>query len=164
MSSETPQQSPVRRERLARPVRLALWLIAVIVLFVIVLFVSQALIQPNVSNPIERIEYSQYQPVPEYDSTTYTVTNGGKINRFEALVKKYKVDLSDFNSAQNDGCTGGLATTLTLYTAGNKMQKLQLYSCRGPKATGDFVADATKLVSTWHAAAQITSTAPPTTP
>jgi hypothetical protein len=124
------------------------------VLFVIVLFVSQALIKPDVSNPIERIEYSQYQPVPNYDAKTYTVTNGERIARFETLVKKYSVDLADFNSAQNDGCTGGLATTLTLYTAGNAMQKLQLYSCRGPKATGDFVADATRLVSNWHTADQ----------
>jgi hypothetical protein len=141
-----------RRPRLSRPVRLLLWLVAVLVLFVIVLFVSQALIRPNVSNPIERIEYTQYQPVPNYDTNTYTVTNGARIARFEALVKKYSVDLADFNSAQNDGCTGGLATTLTLYTAGNSMQKLQLYSCRGPQATGDFVADATKLVSSWHTA------------
>ncbi len=141
-----------RRPRLSRPVRFVLWFAAVVVLVVIVLIVSQALIKPDVSNPIERIEYSQYQPVPNYDTKTYTVTNGERIARFAALVKKYSVDLADFNSAQNDGCTGGLATTLTLYTAGNAMQKLQLYSCRGPKATGDFVADATRLVSDWHVA------------
>jgi hypothetical protein len=135
-----------------RPVRLLLWVVAAAVLFVVVLFVSQALIRPNVSNPIERIEYSQYQAVPSFDNTTYTVTSGQRISKFEALVKKYSVDLADFNSAQNDGCTGGLATNLTLYTAGNKMQKLNLYSCRGPHAGGDFVADVTKLVSTWHKA------------
>jgi hypothetical protein len=133
-----------------RSFRLLLWLAAVVVLFIIVLFVSQALIKPNVSNPIERIEYSQYQAVPNYDSTTYTVTSGVRIARFETLVKKYSVDLADFNSAQNDDCTGGLSSNLTLYTAGNKMQKLNLYSCRGPKASGDFVADATALVSSWH--------------
>jgi hypothetical protein len=147
-----------RRPRLSRPVRLALWFAAVVVLVIVVLFVSQALIKPNVSNPIERIEYSQYQPVPNYDTATYTVTNGARIARFEALVKKYSVNLADFNSAQNDGCTGGLATTLTLYTAGNSMQKLQLYSCRGPKATGDFVADTTKLISAWHAADETATT------
>ncbi|MCU1413683.1 MAG: hypothetical protein JWN80_1023 [Microbacteriaceae bacterium] len=141
----------VRRMRLSRPVRLLLWFIAVVALVIIVLIVSRSLIRPDVSNPIERIEYSQYQPVPNYDTNTYTVTNGQRIARFDALVKKYSVDLADFNSAQNDGCTGGLATTLTLYTAGNSMQKLQLYSCRGPKASGDFVADATRLVSDWHA-------------
>ncbi|MES2171517.1 MAG: hypothetical protein V4479_12475 [Actinomycetota bacterium] len=140
-----------RHPRLSGPVRLVLWFVAAVVLVVIVLIVSRALIKPDVSNPIERIEYSQYEPVPNYDGSTYTVTNGERIARFEALVKKYSVDLADFNSAQNDGCTGGLATTLTLYTVGNAMQKLQLYSCRGPKASGDFVADATRLVSGWHA-------------
>jgi hypothetical protein len=137
-----------------RPFRLLIWVVGVVVLFVVVLVVSQALIRPNVSNPIERIEYSQYQAVPNYDDTTYTVTNGSRIARFESLVKKYKVDLADFNSAQNDGCTGGLSTTVTLYTAGNRLQKLNLYSCRGPKATGDFVADTTKLFSSWHTADQ----------
>jgi hypothetical protein len=151
--------SPQRRgPRLSRPIRLLLWFAAVVVLFVVVLLVSRALIRPDVSNPIERIEYSQYQPVPDYDTNSYTVTNGARIARFESLVKKYSVDLADFNSAENDGCTGGLATTLTLYTAGNAMQKLQLYSCRGPKATGDFVADATKLVSEWHATDEASST------
>lgn len=133
-----------------RPVRLLLWLGAVVVLFVVVLLVSQALIKPNVSNPIERIEYSQYDALPGYDNATYTVTAGRRIDAFEDLVKKYSIDLADFNSAQNDGCTGGLATNLTLYTAGNRMQKLNLYSCRGPNASGDFVADATALVSKWH--------------
>ncbi len=135
-----------------RPFRLLIWLGGIVVLFIVVLVVSQALIRPNVSNPIERIEYNQYQAVPNYDDTTYTVTSGQRIARFQALVKEYKVDLADFNSAQNDGCTGGLSTNLTLYTAGNRQQKLNLYSCRGPRATGDFVADATKLVSSWHTA------------
>ena len=144
-----------------RPIRLLLWAGAIVVLFVVVLLVSQALIKPNISNPIERIEYSQYQAVPDYDANMYTVTNGGRIARFEALVKKYSVDLADFNSAENDGCTGGLATNLTLYTAGNRMQKLNLYSCRGPEARGDFVADATALVSAWHKADAVHATTPP---
>lgn len=122
--------------------------------FFAVLLVSHALIKPDVSSPIERIEYSQYQSVPDYDGDTYTVTNGAKIERFQALVKKYSVDLADFNSAQNDQCTGGLSTNITLYSVGNRMQKLNLYSCRGPKASGDFVADATALVSSWHKLAQ----------
>lgn len=134
-----------------RPLRLLIWLVAAAVLFVIVLAVTQALIKPGGSNPIERIEYSQYQSVPDYDGGTYTVTNGARIEGFQTLVKKYKIDLADFNSAENDGCTGGLATNLTLYSAGNRMQKLNLYSCRGPQAQGDFVADATALISSWHA-------------
>ncbi len=133
-----------------RPIRLLIWLVGIVALFVVVLIVSQALIKPNVSNPIERIEYSQYSADPSYDSTTYTVTTGTRIEAFQDLIRKYSIDLADFNSAQNDGCTGGLATNLTFYTAGNKMHKLNLYSCRGPQASGDFVADATALVSKWH--------------
>ena len=135
-----------------RPIRLLLWLLAAAVLVVGVVIVSQTLIRPNVSNPVERIEYSQYQAEPDYDDTAYTVTSGHRIDDFEALVSKYKVDVADFNNAENDGCTGGLATSVTLYTAGNRMQKLNLYSCRGPKARGDFVADATALFSGWHTA------------
>ena len=134
-----------------RPLRPLIWLVAAAVLFVIVLLVTHALIKPSGSNPIERIEYSQYQSVPDYDGGTYTVTNGARIESFQVLVRQYKIDLADFNSAENDGCTGGLSTNLTLYSAGNSMQKLNLYSCRGPKATGDFVADATALVTSWHA-------------
>ncbi len=133
-----------------RPIRLLLWVIAAVVLVIGVAIVSQTLIRPASSNPVERIEYSQYKAVPDYDDTTYTVTSGNRIDKFTALVKKYKVDVADFNNAENDGCTGGLATSVTLYTAGNKMQKLNLYSCRGSKARGDFVADATALFSAWH--------------
>lgn len=147
-----------------RPLRLVLWFAAVVVLIVVVLIVSQALIKPNVSNPIERIEYSQYEPIPDFDANTYTVTSGPRIAAFEALVKKYSVDLADFNSAQNDGCTGGLATNLTLYTSGNRMQKLNLYSCRGPQARGDFVADTTALISGWHSEDAVSSTPAPTAP
>lgn len=137
-----------------RPIRLLLWVVAAVVLVVVVAIVAQTLIRPSTSNPVERIEYSQYKAVPDYDDATYTVTAGNRIDRFDALVKKYKVDVADFNNAENDGCTGGLATSVTLYTAGNKMQKLNLYSCRGPKARGDFVADATALFSEWHTADQ----------
>ena len=135
-----------------RPLRLLIWFLAAVVLVIIVVIVSQTLIRPNVSNPVERIEYSQYQAVPNYDDTTYTVTSGPRIAAFDKLVTKYRVDVADFNNAENDGCTGGLATSVTLYTAGNRMQKLNLYSCRGPKARGDFVADATALFSGWHKA------------
>jgi len=129
---------------------LLVWLVAGAALFVIVLVVSQALIRPNVSNPIERVEYTQYQSVPDNDGVAYTMTNGAQIERLEGLVKKYSIDLADFNSAQNDNCTGGLSTDLTFYTSGNAMQKLNIYSCRGPNARGDFVADVTALVSSWH--------------
>jgi hypothetical protein len=135
-----------------RPLRLLIWLLAAVALVIIVAVVSQTVIRPNVSNPVERIEYSQYQAVPNYDDTTYTVTAGHRIDDFDRLITKYKVDVADFNNAENDGCTGGLATSVTLYTSGNRMQKLNLYSCRGPKARGDFVADATALFSGWHAA------------
>jgi hypothetical protein len=131
--------------------RLIFWIVAILAFVTVVLFITRAVIQPNLSNPVERVEYSQYTSTPDYDNSIYTVTNGVRIAKFQALVKKYSVDIADFNNALNDGCTGGLATNVTLYRAGNAMQKLNLYSCRGPNASGTFVADATKLFSEWHA-------------
>lgn len=132
------------------PARLLIWILGIVVLGLVVFIAAQTIIKPDVSNPIERIEYSQYQAAPDYDDASYTVTEGPRIAEFQALLTKYSIDVADFNSAQNDGCTGGLATNITLYTAGNHMQKLNIYSCRGPKASGDFVADATALFSSWH--------------
>ncbi len=135
---------------IAPRVRLGIWIVAILVFVTAVLFVTRAAIRPTLSDPVERVEYSQYTSTPDYDNATYTVTNGARIARFQALVKKYSVDIADFNNALNDGCTGGLATNITLYRAGNSMQKLNLYSCRGPNASGTFVADATRLFSEWH--------------
>lgn len=130
--------------------RLGIWIVAILAFIIIVLFVSRALIRPGISNPVERIEYSQYDASASFDNSAYTVTKGERIAKFQALLKKYSIDIGDFNNALNDGCTGGLSTNVTLYISGNRIQKLNLYSCQGPDASGTFVTDATKLFSTWH--------------
>ncbi|MET4782709.1 hypothetical protein [Glaciihabitans sp. UYNi722] len=115
-----------------------------------VLFVTDVLLKPAPATPIQGLEFHQSQAVPNFDDGAHDVTDPVKLAAFSTLVKKYSIDLTDFNTAMNDGCTGGLATSITVTFTHSASQKLRIYACGGDTAKGTFVSDATALFSQWR--------------
>jgi hypothetical protein len=100
--------------------------------------------------PISAIDYSQYQAVPDFPDATHHTSDPARIAAFTALVKKYSIDVTDFNESLNDDCTGGMATTLTLHFADSKTAKFRVYDCGGQVPRGTFVSDTSALVTRWR--------------
>jgi hypothetical protein len=117
-----------------------------------VFFAVQLFSRPVSLAPIERIEFSQYQAVPNFSDTTHVVSDAKRLDAFRALVSRYSIDLHNFDGSLNDDCTGGLSTNITIRFSDATVQKLQLYDCGKPVAGGTFVSDATALFSSWRAA------------
>ncbi len=124
---------------------------AVALVFVVILILVTVL-TPAPMAPITSIEFSQSKPVPNFSDSTHTTTEPARIAAFTALVKKYSIDPSNFDSALNDECTGGLTTDITLAFGGSKTAKLRLYDCGRTVPRGTFVSDATALFTGWRTA------------
>jgi hypothetical protein len=133
-----------------RPIRLALGFFVVIAVVVAIFVVFQVTSKPVTPAVMTSIGFVQNQAVPNFSDTEHTVTNAAQITEFEALAAKYNVDLAHFNTAQNDVCTGGLGTTITLKFDRLPTDTVQIYSCSGSVAKGTFVTDATHLFSGWR--------------
>lgn len=134
-----------------RPIRLALGFFVVIAVVVAIFVVVQVTSKPVVPAVITSIGYVQNQAVPNFTDAEHTVTDVAQIKDFENLAAKYNVDLAHFNTAQNDVCTGGLGTTVTIKFDRLPTDTVQIYSCSGSVAKGTFVTDATHLFSGWRA-------------
>jgi hypothetical protein len=131
-------------------VRVIAWASVVVAIALAVLFVTQVLLKPEPTKPVESIEFHQSQAVPNFEDGDHQVTEPAQLTAFSALVKKYSIDLGNFDTALNDGCTGGLATDVTVHFTDSTSQKLRIYDCGGPVAKGTFVTDATALFTQWR--------------
>lgn len=124
-----------------------LWFAIVAAVALTTLLIFQLTAAPTPLKQIRSIEFSQSQAVPNFDDSSHTVRDQQRIREFAALVKKYDVDVTDYDTALNDGCTGGTATNIHLHFVDGSAQKLRTYACGG--ASGTFVQDVTDLFGGW---------------
>ncbi|WP_394769671.1 hypothetical protein [Lacisediminihabitans sp.] len=141
-----------RSFKLGDPPRTVVWISAVLAVGLAVFFAVQLFSRPVSLAPIEKIEFSQYQAVPNFSDTVHVVSDEKRIDEFRALVRQYSIDVRNFDDSLNDDCTGGLATSITLHFTDSTSHKLQIYDCGKPVAGGTFVSDATALFVGWRAA------------
>jgi hypothetical protein len=126
--------------------------LAIIAVLLAVFFAVQLFSKPVSHAPIVKIEFSQYQAVPNFSDYPHVVTDEKRLDAFRTLVSRYSIDVRNYDKALNDDCTGGLTTNITLRFGDATTQKLQIYDCGKPTAGGTFVTDATALFSKWRAA------------
>jgi hypothetical protein len=133
-------------------VRPIAWSSAIIAIVLAVFFAMQLVSKPVSLAPIETIEFSQYQAVPNFTDTTHVVSDEKRLDAFRTLVSRYSIDLRNYDETLNDDCTGGLSTKITIHFTDATLGKLRIYDCGKPLAGGTFVTDATALFSSWRAA------------
>lgn len=131
------------------PFRLLVVLLCVVALASAVIVVKQVTSRDEAPVAVTSLAYSQNQTVVGFTPVSKTVTDPARIAKFQALVTKYDVDETDFDTRLDDVCTGGLETKVTLTTADNDRYRLRLYDCSGGDARQTFVTDATALLSSW---------------
>ena len=134
------------------PVRLFAVVGAVVVVALIVFIVVLNTGSRPVLTSITGIQYSQSTAVTGFSESTHRTTDSARIAAFTALVKKYSIDVTDFDQTLNDVCTGGLATAVTLEFADSKTAKLRIYDCGRIEPRGTFVSDASALFARWASA------------
>lgn len=134
------------------PVRLfaAVGAVAVVALVVLIVVLNSGP-RPMLTS-ITGIQYSQSTAVAGFSKSAHRITDSARIAAFAAVVKKYSIDVTDFNQALNDVCTGGLSTTVTLEFADSKTAKLRIYDCGRIEPRGTFVSDASALFARWATA------------
>lgn len=89
------------------------------------------------------VEYSQSQALPDFDSSTYTVTDDAELDRLEQLLVEHGVVSS---TSVTGGCDGGRSTLLTWTSVTSTTATISVDTC-----TDDaFAADLDDLVSEWH--------------
>jgi hypothetical protein len=101
---------------------------------------------------ISGIEYSQSKAVAGFIGSSHRTTNPRRIADFTALVTKYSIDVTRFDRALNDVCTGGLATDISLEFADTKTTTFRIYDCGRTVPRGTFVSDTSALFTRWRAA------------
>ncbi|CAN5385757.1 hypothetical protein BH09ACT1_BH09ACT1_14950 [soil metagenome] len=130
-------------------VRVLIVLLCLVALASAVLVTVQ--IRARVAEPVAvtSISYTQDQTVVGFTPVTKTITDPARIERFQALVARYDIDETDFDTRLNDVCTGGIDTRITLRSADKSEHRLRLYDCSGGGARQTFVTDATALLTRW---------------
>jgi hypothetical protein len=130
-------------------VRVLIVLLCVVALATAVLVTVQIRSRAEGPVTVTRLTFSQDQAVVGFTPVTKTVTDPARIAKFQALVSKYDIDETDFDTRLNDVCTGGLDTRVTLSASDDSRHTMRLYDCSGGGARQTFVTDATALLTAW---------------
>lgn len=133
------------------PVRWLALGLAAVVIALIVIFTVRLSTPDAPTGPITSIEYSQTKAIPHFDISVHTVVEPAKITAFTDLLNKYSINANAYKQSLNDGCTGGLATEVTLKYANSPSATFRIYDCASPVPKGTFVTDATALFTGWSA-------------
>jgi hypothetical protein len=126
--------------------------VAVVIASVLALaFVVTQIARPLLTGPIASITFHQSKAVPDYDGSTYEITDAAKLAEFAALSEKH-LAIPELVSLSNitRGCTGGTSTTAEIAYTSGRVGTLQIYTC-GESGTiyGGFLTEATSLLSSW---------------
>ncbi len=136
---------------MTRP-RKALLVVAVVIaaLIVIVIVVTQ-LLRPALTGPIASLSFHQSKSLPNYDGSTYEITDDARLAEFERLTDEHAVipELVSLSTIAND-CTGGTQTTAEITYESGRVASLRIYHCgENDGIYGGFVDEATSLLSSW---------------
>ena len=136
---------------MARP-RKALLVVAVVAVAIIALgLIGTVVIRPALTGPIASLSFHQSKSLPNYDGSTYEITDEAQLAEFERLSNDHGIipELVSLSTIAND-CTGGTQTTAEITYESGRVASLQMYHCgENDGLYGGFVDEATSLLSSW---------------
>lgn len=98
---------------------------------------------------ISSLTFHQYQAILDFDDAEYVQDDPAQVARFQTLLTEYDVVPGQTVTAVEDGCDGGLSTTVELTYAGGDTAEMFIASC-GEPAYDEFNARATDLFTQWR--------------
>ena len=131
--------------------RKALVVVAVIVATVVIAVVATLLLRPALTGPIASLSFHQSKSLPNYDGSTYEITDAAQLAEFEQLSDRHAVipELVSISTVANN-CTGGTQTTAEITYESGRVASLQIYHCgENDGIYGGFVDEVTSLLSSW---------------
>lgn len=132
--------------------RKALLIVAVAIVSVIVIvIVATQLLRPALTGPITSLSFHQSKSLPNYDGSTYEITDAARLAEFEQLSDRHAIipELVSISTIAND-CTGGTQTTAEITYESGRVATLQIYHCgENDGIYGGFVDEVTSLLSSW---------------
>jgi len=136
---------------MSRP-RRALIVVAVVVVAIValVIIVTQVL-RPALTGPIASLSFHQSKALPNYDGSTYEITDEAQLAEFEALSNHHAVipEVVSISNIASD-CTGGTQTTAEITYESGRVATLRMYHCgENDGVYGGFIDEATSLLSSW---------------
>ena len=113
-------------------------------------FIFVQFVAPRLNAPIESLSYTQSKSVPDFDGAEITITDDDRIAEFDAVRDRFSITPGLwFPWPAESGCAGGTSTDLTITYEGGRTADLSMYDCDND---GDFIAEATKLLTGWRSA------------
>ena len=132
------------------PARLLMGLAATLAVVLAGGFIFVQFVAPRFNAPIESLTFTQSKAVPDFDGGAITITDDERIAQFDAVRDRFSITPGLWFPWRSDsGCAGGTSTDLTITYEGGRTAGLSMYDCANE---GDFVAEATKLLSGWRSA------------
>jgi hypothetical protein len=92
---------------------------------------------------LTRIEFSQTQAVPDFDSGTYVLDSPDVLQQFRDLLTEHDIVPWEYTAPSTEGCAGGVTTTATLSYDDAEPDQLVIDGCAAPD--GSFESDATEF-------------------
>jgi len=136
---------------MTRP-RKALVVVAVVAVAIVGLgLIGTFVIRPALTGPIASLSFHQSKSLPNYDGSTYQITDEAQLAEFESLTDRHAVipELVSLSTIANN-CTGGTQTTAEITYESGRVASLQMYHCgENDGIYGGFVDEATSLLSSW---------------
>lgn len=114
-------------------------------------FVVTQIARPLLTGPIASITFHQSKAVPNYDGSTYRITDEARLAEFAELSEQ-QLAIPELVSLSNlaSGCTGGTSTSADIEYTSGRVGTLQIYRCgENDGLYGSFVDEATSLLSSW---------------
>lgn len=136
---------------MTRP-RKALIVVAVVVLAIIALgLIVTQLLRPALTGPIASLSFHQSKSLPNYDGSTYEITDDDRLAEFETLTSDHAAipELVSLSNIASD-CTGGTLTIAEITYESGRVGSLRMYRCgENDGVYGGFIDEATSLLSSW---------------
>lgn len=107
--------------------------------------------QQTTGAAIESLDFHQYQAILDFDDSEYTQNDPAEVAGFAALLSEFDVTPGVTVTAVEDGCAGGLSTTVTVNYAAGESADMFIASCGEPDYDA-FNVKANDLFSQWRAA------------
>ena len=105
---------------------------------------------PSTDQPIASITFEQSKAVPDFDGSTYTVTDADRLDEFAQLLEKHGITITELAGLAGNGCDGGTSTSVSIeYADGEAASALLAEPCDDGEPHAEFLDEATALLTSW---------------
>jgi hypothetical protein len=104
---------------------------------------------PVTVKPMESVTFHQYQSIENFDSSEYTQSDQGELDRLKQLFERFRVTPGQTVTTVEDECAGGLSTTFAIAFDDGSSAEMYVADCGKPQHA-EFNSSANDLFWEWR--------------